>query len=881
INKYLKKRFYLFERVREESRSRAGAEGAGEAGSLRAELDVRTSGRDRARSRSRCPPAGASQAPPTQAAGAGSSARATGRTAVAGRGPGLCCAQSWYCRETWVVASFAARGTTCFHWRPTGRIQGYELEALLPTGQSARAPVWCSLAAQVSGPPLCRPVSHLPACQWPWAQDTDIRLLPCTAPRPAVGHTGTPRRGRGLEGTLLCCPRSQATLTWAQRAFTGAPAAEVTTDVLVPRSPLFTTCRRGSSPLSGRHHHLPFTDGETEAQRSAVGLKCRARDSCPAAAPGASAAPLAPSEPEPALASSRPCIRLQPPPLWGGACGPEGTRGGSAGVGAAGARGWRWAWGGARGVEVGVRGVGVRVGGARGGGGGACGWRRGRGVRGGGVGRVGVGARAGGVRGLPRGPAAPGQHSARWEKDSKRAEKGTAGPGRAFAGPTEPTHGPLGRRVREGRPQAPRSAAPSAGSPARAGPCGTASRPSSSASCGGPRRDYTSQKATRSRVSSGACGPARGERARLPAAGTTCPREQRGDRGGRGFERRVSRPRRGCVGCDGCGRRRRAGQGSGPGGRGWRGGRWGPCPRGDDGQGGGDRADRPQAGQDGDQEECGGSHGPAAGAEGHAGHAAPASDASDAKAREQRRAGPPPTSSSKEAPEAKDPSRKRPELPRVPSAPRITTFPPVPVTCDAVRNKCREMLTAALQTDHDHMAVGADCEGLSAQIEECIFRDVGNTDMKYKNRVRSRISNLKDAKNPDLRRNVLCGVITPQQIAVMTSEEMASDELKEIRKAMTKEAIREHQMARTGGTQTDLFTCGRCRRKNCTYTQVQTRSSDEPMTTFVVCNECGNRWKFCCAPALRREMQVSDRVRSIAKDVALACKTSETVPRPA
>lgn len=42
--------------------------------------------------------------------------------------------------------------------------------------------------------------------------------------------------------------------------------------------------------------------------------------------------------------------------------------------------------------------------------------------------------------------------------------------------------------------------------------------------------------------------------------------------------------------------------------------------------------------------------------------------------------------------------------------------------------------------------------------------------MKYKNRVRSRISNLKDAKNPDLRRNVLCGAITPQQIAVMTSE---------------------------------------------------------------------------------------------------------------
>ncbi|KAJ7304248.1 hypothetical protein JRQ81_011787 [Phrynocephalus forsythii] len=72
---------------------------------------------------------------------------------------------------------------------------------------------------------------------------------------------------------------------------------------------------------------------------------------------------------------------------------------------------------------------------------------------------------------------------------------------------------------------------------------------------------------------------------------------------------------------------------------------------------------------------------------------------------------------------------------------------------------------------------------------------------------------------------------------------MASDELKELRNAMTQEAIREHQMAKTGGTTTDLFQCGKCKKKNCTYNQVQTRSADEPMTTFVLCNECGNRWK--------------------------------------
>ena len=47
------------------------------------------------------------------------------------------------------------------------------------------------------------------------------------------------------------------------------------------------------------------------------------------------------------------------------------------------------------------------------------------------------------------------------------------------------------------------------------------------------------------------------------------------------------------------------------------------------------------------------------------------------------------------------------------------------------------------------------------------------------------------------------------------------------------------------GTHTDLLQCGKCKKKNCTYNQIQTRSADEPMTTFVLCNECGNRWKFC------------------------------------
>ncbi|XP_071623795.1 transcription elongation factor A protein 3 isoform X1 [Heliangelus exortis] len=194
-------------------------------------------------------------------------------------------------------------------------------------------------------------------------------------------------------------------------------------------------------------------------------------------------------------------------------------------------------------------------------------------------------------------------------------------------------------------------------------------------------------------------------------------------------------------------------------------------------------------------------------------------------------------------------SKGKAETPRSPSSPSFSPSPcllaPCYLTGDSVRDKCIEMLTAALRMEDDYKEFGVNCEKMASEIEDHIFQELKSTDMKYRNRVRSRISNLKDPKNPNLRRNVLCGAILPSLIARMTAEEMASDELKELRNAMTQEAIREHQMAKTGGTVTDLFQCGKCKKKNCTYNQVQTRSADEPMTTFVLCNECGNRWKFC------------------------------------
>ncbi|KFV70716.1 Transcription elongation factor A protein 3, partial [Dryobates pubescens] len=183
-------------------------------------------------------------------------------------------------------------------------------------------------------------------------------------------------------------------------------------------------------------------------------------------------------------------------------------------------------------------------------------------------------------------------------------------------------------------------------------------------------------------------------------------------------------------------------------------------------------------------------------------------------------------------------SKAKPEAPQTPTSPSFSPGPcllaPCYLTGDSVRDKCIEMLAAALRVDDDYKEFGVNCEQMASEIEDHIlwgawgpphiFQELKSTDMKYRNRVRSRISNLKDPKNPSLRRGVLCWDTQPSLIARMTAE---------------------HQMAKTGGTVTDLFQCGKCRKKNCTYNQVQTRSADEPMTTFVLCNECGNRWKVC------------------------------------
>ena len=86
-------------------------------------------------------------------------------------------------------------------------------------------------------------------------------------------------------------------------------------------------------------------------------------------------------------------------------------------------------------------------------------------------------------------------------------------------------------------------------------------------------------------------------------------------------------------------------------------------------------------------------------------------------------------------------------------------------TKDPVRIKCREMLAGALELTEaiENGAELCDVNQIACRCEDVIYQEFKNTDVKYKNRVRSRVINLKDSKNPRLRESVRLGLITPDR----------------------------------------------------------------------------------------------------------------------
>ena len=114
----------------------------------------------------------------------------------------------------------------------------------------------------------------------------------------------------------------------------------------------------------------------------------------------------------------------------------------------------------------------------------------------------------------------------------------------------------------------------------------------------------------------------------------------------------------------------------------------------------------------------------------------------------------------------------------------------------------------------------------------------------YKTQVRTTLWNIHPSSpigNQRLLQRCLEKEFTLQEIPKMSAYDMFPEHWKEL---ADKLLIREQKILEGNKSQaTDEYECRRCHKRQCTYYEMQTRSADEPMTLFISCLNCGNRWR--------------------------------------
>lgn len=114
----------------------------------------------------------------------------------------------------------------------------------------------------------------------------------------------------------------------------------------------------------------------------------------------------------------------------------------------------------------------------------------------------------------------------------------------------------------------------------------------------------------------------------------------------------------------------------------------------------------------------------------------------------------------------------------------------------------------------------------------------------YINKAISVYSNLNSEtyiKNKRLMTRLMENEFLPHEVVYMTPQENFPENWKELIDEREKTDKLLYEKDRGGAT--DQFRCSKCKKRECTYYELQTRSADEPMTIFICCLNCGKRWR--------------------------------------
>jgi len=120
-----------------------------------------------------------------------------------------------------------------------------------------------------------------------------------------------------------------------------------------------------------------------------------------------------------------------------------------------------------------------------------------------------------------------------------------------------------------------------------------------------------------------------------------------------------------------------------------------------------------------------------------------------------------------------------------------------------------------------------------------------NPEIHYLYKINSQrvISNLDTAsyiQNNRLLQRLRDKEFQPQDIAFMSYSDLYPEKWGDLIELTMKREAKMLEVDKSSAT--DMFKCGKCKKRECSYYEYQTRSADEPMTQFIRCLNCNNRW---------------------------------------
>lgn len=162
-----------------------------------------------------------------------------------------------------------------------------------------------------------------------------------------------------------------------------------------------------------------------------------------------------------------------------------------------------------------------------------------------------------------------------------------------------------------------------------------------------------------------------------------------------------------------------------------------------------------------------------------------------------------------------------------------------------VRNSCIGLLYNGLA--YRSTASESDVLAKAVAVEAAAHTHFKGEGAEYKKKIRSLFTNLKNKSNRALGQSVMASEIPPERFVAMTDDDLKSEDQRKKEIELEKENMLKAQVPMEEKSISDSLECGKCKKKKVSYTQAQTRSADEPMTTFCECMNCGNRWKVSFA----------------------------------